>query len=406
MIWGLSAMTRSVPANAPTGYAAGMMMARAVGLVFFAVGAWTLYKAVKGGEPAATEPESKRSWALYAAFVGCFLLIVGLLARRSIMNFYAGFLMGQAQADHMAGETARESAHLEKALRLDPNFPPALARRAALRLSQGDAQGAVADSEAALKIDGKFWQAHQVRCAAYAAKNDSDGSVSACEAAIGFLSDPGHIAGARVSLGDAWMGKKEFVKAIAAYDEALKLQPSLNPALARRGVARMMIGPKEQALADLTKATQADPAVAAAYGTALAALQNPAWTPVVPAALNGARFGLLGLARLELNHYSKVGKWGDLVALAAMPETAQLTASAGGADLPSLLKTVFADGAAKIEAQGEGLVITATALDPRATVMSIRGDANGFQLPELVWEAGKFDAQSLLPPPKPKRKKR
>jgi tetratricopeptide (TPR) repeat protein len=405
ILWGGGMLLRGIPAAAPPGYVAGLMMSKAIGLLFVFLGAQTLYKAYKGNPPSETEPATKSSWALYAAFVGCFLLIVALLARRTLLNAYAGFNMGLAQSARMRGDTAGEERGLDRVLRLEPTFPPALAQRAALRLARGDADGALADADAALKRDDRFWQAHQVRCGAYAAKGDADNTVSACETAASMLADPGQIAGIRMILGDAWFAKKEFLKSIASYDEALKAQPTLNVALARRGFARMMIGPKEQALEDLLKAARTDAKIAAEYGKAISAAQAPGWTPVVPSALGAARLGLLGLGRLELLYFTQAGRWATIQDLSAMPATRELLAVAAP-DLETALKAVFRDGAVRIEATGERLSMTATALDPRATSLTIQGDPQGLQLPELTWELGKFDAAVLSPPPKPKRRKR
>jgi len=57
-------------------------------------------------------------------------------------------------------------------------------------------------------------------------------------------------------MGTSWSGKKEYDKAIADYDEAIRLKPDFAAAYYNRGYAYTKKGDKVKAEADLAKAKE------------------------------------------------------------------------------------------------------------------------------------------------------
>ncbi len=65
--------------------------------------------------------------------------------------------------------------------------------------------------------------------------------------------------------GHCWLVKGDVVKAIADYDEALRLNPNNAKMRQQRGVAMERAGRYDDAIADQTEAIRLDPKLAAAY---------------------------------------------------------------------------------------------------------------------------------------------
>ncbi len=76
--------------------------------------------------------------------------------------------------------------------------------------------------------------------------------------------DP-HLASAHARRGRMWFERKDYDKAIADLDEAIRLDPRASDAFADRGAVRGARGQLDQALADLDEAIRLDPQNEAAY---------------------------------------------------------------------------------------------------------------------------------------------
>lgn len=209
-----------------------------------------------------------------------------------------------AQADHygdralayaQSGKVPLALADLNKAIMIEPNHVASLRFRAGLRFSQKDREGALADAEAAAKLtppssldsllsatlfeelgqpakaipiydamialhkeDSRLPTLLNGRCWARALANvDLDQGRKDCDRAIKL--DPANAAYLD-SRGLVFFRQKAFARAIADYDQALKLSPKLAWSLYMRGLSKIVLGQKEAGEADqvAAKVLQAD----------------------------------------------------------------------------------------------------------------------------------------------------
>jgi tetratricopeptide (TPR) repeat protein len=70
---------------------------------------------------------------------------------------------------------------------------------------------------------------------------------------------------AHASRGTAYFDRRDFAHAIADYDMAIAIDPSVAMYISDRGNTRLQMGEKEAAIADFSRAIEVDPNYAAAY---------------------------------------------------------------------------------------------------------------------------------------------
>lgn len=147
-------------------------------------------------------------------------------------------------------------ADCTEALRLNPNYAPALGNRGWARSRLKDYAGAIEDLTAAIRLDPKQPGNYVSRGTALLRSGDYDSALADLNAALKLQPDSVH---ALCHRGQVWFEKGEYARAIADHNAALKLNPNHAPALFHRGQARILLGHYEQAAADYERAALLDP---------------------------------------------------------------------------------------------------------------------------------------------------
>jgi tetratricopeptide (TPR) repeat protein len=133
-----------------------------------------------------------------------------------------------------------------------------------------DYDRAIADLDRALKLDKKYSDAFYNRCVSDNGKKNFDRAIADCSAAIRLGADPNVLnatGSERLSLdhsasdyysarGFAYHGKKDYDRAIADYNEAIRLYPDRPTTIKNRGRAYEAKGDTARANADFEKAKQ------------------------------------------------------------------------------------------------------------------------------------------------------
>jgi tetratricopeptide (TPR) repeat protein len=88
--------------------------------------------------------------------------------------------------------------------------------------------------------------------------------ISGCTAAIQSHKEPQYLAFAYVNRGDAWTHKRDYDRAIADYNEAIRLGPSPR-AFSNRGIVYFNRKAYDRAIADFTEAIRLNPNIAYAF---------------------------------------------------------------------------------------------------------------------------------------------
>jgi tetratricopeptide (TPR) repeat protein len=122
-----------------------------------------------------------------------------------------------------AGDLTGAIADLDEAVRIDPEFYPALINRGVLRHARGDAAGAVADFTAALRLAPQSAEAYTNRGAIRLEKWDLTGAVADYDAALAL--DP-QSACARLARGHAHYHLNDPAAAEHDYRAAFLLDPT------------------------------------------------------------------------------------------------------------------------------------------------------------------------------------
>ncbi len=143
------------------------------------------------------------------------------------------------------------AADYETALRVGPPFPEAYYNRSEVRFAVGDHEGALADLDRALDLDPCFLDALVNRAGLLVAGNEYERARADIEA--GLAAEPGnpHLL---CALGQMEAEVGDTARAWAAFEEALRRDPSLAPAWAGRGMLSYQLGKVEDAIADLGRA--------------------------------------------------------------------------------------------------------------------------------------------------------
>jgi tetratricopeptide (TPR) repeat protein len=162
-------------------------------------------------------------------------------------------------------------------IKLSPQNADALKGRATAYEGKADHDHAIADFTAATQIDPSDAKALDGRGDARYGKSDFSGAIADYSAVLKLHPDD---VGALSDRGNAFYAEKDFAQAIADYSKALELGPKQDPLfrfragkslLAGRGLAHLMLGQWEDAIADYDTALKSDSRFATAlYGRGLA----------------------------------------------------------------------------------------------------------------------------------------
>jgi Tfp pilus assembly protein PilF len=142
------------------------------------------------------------------------------------------------------------------ALEVDPTLYMAWANRGAVRMSQGDVDGALADYNEAIKNFPSYEKAWSNRAAAHIARREWDAALADCNEA---LKRKPRYAEAYSNRGVARANKGDLDGAIADYSEAIGINPNYAEALASRGMARQGKRDVAGAVADFEAALRCSP---------------------------------------------------------------------------------------------------------------------------------------------------
>ncbi|WP_309738743.1 trypsin-like peptidase domain-containing protein [Chamaesiphon sp. OTE_20_metabat_361] len=180
---------------------------------------------------------------------------ISLNPRNSRSYLYRGY----AQMQYADPTQALRS--INQAIAIDLNLGDAYSVRAVAKYLLGDPQGAESDFQRALQINQKSFLTYvyrgfiQVNAGNKAGFNDL---------ATGIAISPNNPLGYSLR-GQAYSSIKDYNRAIAQFDIALKLKPNYDSVYAYRGIVRMQQQQFSQGLADVEKALQINPNSEAGY---------------------------------------------------------------------------------------------------------------------------------------------
>jgi tetratricopeptide (TPR) repeat protein len=215
---------------------------------------------------------------------------------QSIVYFYRGVTY------LFQGSFDRALADLNQAIKLDPTSAEAYANRVTVYLAKGDYSHALADANQAIKLKPDLFMAHNNRGMIYlttgnydgaiadfsqtlkllpadtlsAANNDADSNFSdQTQISTSIGSDGNAIFSflfnglddylAYNNRGSAYLFKKDYDRAIADFNQAIKLQPDRINAYLNRAAAYLSKQDYDRALADVNRVIQLQPDFALAY---------------------------------------------------------------------------------------------------------------------------------------------
>jgi len=152
------------------------------------------------------------------------------------------------------GDLGKAIADYTAAIDCSPQYAYAYAGRSALRQAMGDATGAAADHAKVVELDPQL------------ALKEREQAIQAAKA-VGARPPPPEPKDARICWknGLALKAKGDFDGAIAAYNQAITLDPKFVPAYNDRGIARHHKGDQVGAIADYTRAIELNPRYPYAY---------------------------------------------------------------------------------------------------------------------------------------------
>ncbi|MBI3554490.1 MAG: tetratricopeptide repeat protein [Elusimicrobia bacterium] len=285
-------------------------------------------------------------------------------------------------------------------LGLAEKTPELLAQRGYARVMAGSFETGLPDAEQALRRDPAMPLPYVTRCVAAEGAKAWDKALTQCGEALEKV--PGDQKGllviVRSKLGSSKFSAGDYLGALSEFSVAIDLNPSDAGLYLERAWVAAMIGPKEDAEADIRKALELDPRLKEHPSRAAALLAAPNFEPLVHLSLRRARETLASLAVLELARARADQKWAMSVdeLLAGVPDADKTRAR---------LTEALVGGAVTATAQGSGLLLSCRA---KATLREVTasGDASGFVVPELKWERGSFEPVRIAPPPKPKKRAR
>ena len=131
--------------------------------------------------------------------------------------------------------------------------------------NKADFQGAIKDLNQAIKINPKYAFAYYRRAEARQNTGENDKAIADLQKAAQLFSEQGNKSDAFRSQGSMQMLKKDYPGAIAAFSQAIKLNPKDTDAYNERGMTRLYSGDLKGALADYNKSISLQPSDAYAY---------------------------------------------------------------------------------------------------------------------------------------------
>lgn len=131
--------------------------------------------------------------------------------------------------------------------------------------NKADFQGAIKDLNQAIRINPKYAFAYYRRAEARQNTGEVDKAIADLQKAAELFSQQGNKSDAFRSQGSMRMLKKDYPGAIAAFSEAIKLNPKDTDAYNERGMTRVNSGDLKGALADYNKSISLQPSDAYAY---------------------------------------------------------------------------------------------------------------------------------------------
>ena len=190
--------------------------------------------------------------------------------KESKRNQIAAYI-NRSSAYRATGDLDRATADLDEALRLNPNSPLALRKRASISQEKGDLDRAITDYTAALAAQPKSAEAFFGRGEAYRAKGDFDRAIADFGRALRFDKNLAAAYGGRAR---AYRAKGDLDKALSDFGEAARLDPKSAFIYLERGAAYQAKDDLDHAIEDYGQAIELDPKLAAAHnkrGVAFAA---------------------------------------------------------------------------------------------------------------------------------------
>lgn len=167
-----------------------------------------------------------------------------------------GALMSSADNYMKGGQTELSIDAYGAALVQRPDHAPAYAGRGAVRRSDGDAAGAVADLNRAIELNPSLSAAFRERGLAHFALQDTESAFSDLETALSLDSLD---ALAYASRGVIYASEGQFPQAIGDLDQALRLQPDNAGHYGNRGAAYGSLGRHVDAIRDFSAAIELAP---------------------------------------------------------------------------------------------------------------------------------------------------
>jgi Tfp pilus assembly protein PilF len=171
------------------------------------------------------------------------------------------FMRGVARS--LTGNADGAMADLDDALKRDPNYVPALVRRAALSRARRQADRAIADVERAIGIDGREPSAHVERAVLRFVRKDFGQAIKDLDRAAELGSRDVIVP---ILRGQILLEKQDTKKAFDAFVAALKVDPQRHDAYLGLASVCLMRGQAKNAQDILDDAVRADPDNPEAYG--------------------------------------------------------------------------------------------------------------------------------------------
>ena len=177
--------------------------------------------------------------------------------------FTANAYTNRGLARFHKGDYLGAIADYNQALRIRPGLHTAYLNRAAAYRASGDPQTALKDLDRAIALKKDFFQAYNNRGSLHLDLGDTKAALQDLNRAIELNKD--EVAEPFYQRGYTYLAMKEFDKAIADFERAIKLAPEMAWAYHGRGTAWMYKGVMMPAIVDYNRAIELDPKMAWSY---------------------------------------------------------------------------------------------------------------------------------------------
>lgn len=196
-------------------------------------------------------------------------------------NKTANNYWNRAQIWRLKGELDIALGDMNDAIRLNPNESVWFHNRGVVWASKKDFDKAIADYSEAIRLDGTSGETYAARSRAWLKKQNYDKAIADCDEALKHIShsekihilteeevaggDSTQMVSARAMAlskrGDVWRDKGSYDKAIADYEEAIRLDPTFVFLRLNRGYAFELKHEYDKALADFEEVIRLNPKV-------------------------------------------------------------------------------------------------------------------------------------------------